>query len=1625
MAKNKITIDVMVNGKMEKATVSAKKLKKALDGAQNSQEQLNTSTRKGYRAAQGTAQNTANSTKAFSKQAGVVGGLVPVYATFAANVFAISAAFGQLRRAAALDKLESSLKLIGLEGGKNLPAVAQDLRDITDAAISTEQALRATSVASASGFSQTQLVGLTKVAKGASLALGRDLGDALDRLVRGTAKLEPEILDELGIIVRIDKASADYAATLGKVASELTQFEKTQAFVNATITQGIDKYDSITEAIETNPYDKLAASFDNLTKTIINFANSGLNPLVDFFATNSLALTGALVLFGNTLVKQVVPAVDDVIARQRLISSTAASEAKKATKVVAGEYQKIQKSLKTLDFSPKIARDLVPKIKAGTASVKELDLAILSLTRSEKARSARTRAGFDSNAQTTKYKAETAAIREQMLALEALKTAERTRVVTTTQGQNLETRSRMSDRNATAISVIDTGGIGEGVKEAGQATKDNIKEIGKAKGVFGKFGAAVTAVTSSLGLFFRVGLRLIPWIGTFMFAFSAVPESWKFWRKEIDEVTKSVDKSIDRFTTIGESMELLRKRIEDNNSAFTNIFDTLKVGAGVFEEVGGAINRASEAQNKNTRDKIDQQLKDLAAARQQLKNLEGILAQEQARLDNESANRQERRQTGAQEFREDRVDTSPTARSDDIANERLAAQKKLINDTKTSITELDTELTRLFDRLNTISVANATDLVNAALNQSGDLIPSVTRKLNDLKAEIESGSDAFTITDADGNTFIDVPKLQAALAAARSGYASLEGNVKVSTESIANFTKEVNKLSSKKVTPFDGILEQSEEITKTFKAISLDFAKGAAEEVSKTGKLTDGTLLSEATLDQLKSEGGAVGDAVAKSLELPVSALQSRFPAAVERARFIFKKLEEDFDEGTTSMGQLEDAQIRYNDKLAAANKILRIKLGVQATEEAKLKQINKLRESGAAIIPFIQQQEDAVVDSKINALTAQRAIVDLTLSQEERLARNANLDAQILALQVSKKTEAEKNFELIKAQVDERKQELDVVQKTLDAERKSADLALRRFKLNQASSERIAGQSRTSAFDQEERRVKAEIAALQQELANKRAGADREIELKKKQVALEYILLDAKYAYLEAEAKQTALNTQLAIDAAEKEGKNTDKLQEILKAAKSSEGRLGGLRDDLGAKKVTINAKTGKIEGIDKGTILERIFGNISEETLLSIDELEERLKLLKQELADFDTVEMAFQAGFDTMSTGLSSFITDTLNGVKSVKEAFADLATDILKSMQKVFADKLAQQFMGFLEGKLTGENAMFGGAFSRLFKPKGTEQATPKDPLATGGYSSESIDDQINSVAGGVSAVGGSAGIGGGGLDGLGLGASMANPVYVTMVNDPLAGAAGAVAGASEGSGVATVAGGGAAGGQEGALQENTEATKQLTLNTASMVTGTLATVAALTGNEKAAAALALITAGLQAIQLIRQTFEIGKATKDIAVEAKRTSLDLLMLKVLFANTLAVKANTIAILATAAIPGARTGGILSNGKKMAGYSAGGIAKGANGGYPAILHGTEAVVPLPNGKSIPVEMSGSGGGMQQNNVNVNVVMNNDGNSKENSQEDSREMARLGKNISIAVQEELRKQKRNGGMLSPYGSA
>ena len=84
---------------------------------------------------------------------------------------------------------------------------------------------------------------------------------------------------------------------------------------------------------------------------------------------------------------------------------------------------------------------------------------------------------------------------------------------------------------------------------------------------------------------------------------------------------------------------------------------------------------------------------------------------------------------------------------------------------------------------------------------------------------------------------------------------------------------------------------------------------------------------------------------------------------------------------------------------------------------------------------------------------------------------------------------------------------------------------------------------------------------------------------------------------------------------------------------------------------------------------------------------------------------------------------------------------------------------------------------------------------------------------------------------------------------------------------------------------------------------------------------------------------------------------------------------------------------------------GFHSGGISTGPASGYPVTLHGTEAVVPLPDGNSIPVTLQ-SMGGTGGENITVNISVSGGGNARE-----------VAKAVSQEVQRVFRSRSRGGG--------
>jgi hypothetical protein len=143
-------------------------------------------------------------------------------------------------------------------------------------------------------------------------------------------------------------------------------------------------------------------------------------------------------------------------------------------------------------------------------------------------------------------------------------------------------------------------------------------------------------------------------------------------------------------------------------------------------------------------------------------------------------------------------------------------------------------------------------------------------------------------------------------------------------------------------------------------------------------------------------------------------------------------------------------------------------------------------------------------------------------------------------------------------------------------------------------------------------------------------------------------------------------------------------------------------------------------------------------------------------------------------------------------------------------------------------------------------------------------------------------------------------------------------------------------------------------------------------------------------------------------------------DNLNAKALITNSLSQVGSNMMSSAISGIFGFATGGVAKGGFRA--FASGGVVNQPTLGLVGEGKYNEAVVPLPDGKSIPV--IGANSGSTENNVTVNVSVASDGSTKTDAQGgmDEDQAKQLGYLVSQAVQSELVEQQRHGGLLSSY---
>ncbi len=582
MAANEITFKIkvekdgslkMVAGQADQAAKSTDKLNKSTDNLSKKRTQY-------QKVEKGVGQAGLSTAKGFSKQAGAIsGGLVPAYAVLAANIFAITAAFNALKNAAQVEVLEEGFAVLGNTVGRTSSLMASRLKDITGGAVSTEQALRTASAGFSAGFSISEMEGLAKVARGASVALGRDLGDALDRLIRGTAKLEPEILDELGIFIKIEDAAAKYAASLGKVPSALTDVERRQAFLNEALDQGAKKFGDVQE-VDVNPFDKLAASFRQLAETFLQAINVAVVPFITFLSQNVTALVGVMVLFGTSVAKHMVPALQN-IGQGTIEAGKEAQKAvpklREATKVAVEAEQAAIGSAKVKIGKNSIFAQLQGKVASGKGSPQELKKSIQSLNASVQKREAfAKKTGSTISKEYLRETAEIEKLKQRYIELNRLRTGS-----TTAQAKAgfLSSLGEAEEALGESMVRIEKAGAIGGFKEAKKGISGYTTAIMGANkkqneltkpGRFGTMGKAITAGFKVAGAGVRIFgaalINAIPLIGQIIFAAGLLVQGFGFLFNKAKELAGPLSELDTIANTASDKFEQLADKIKKSEA---------------------------------------------------------------------------------------------------------------------------------------------------------------------------------------------------------------------------------------------------------------------------------------------------------------------------------------------------------------------------------------------------------------------------------------------------------------------------------------------------------------------------------------------------------------------------------------------------------------------------------------------------------------------------------------------------------------------------------------------------------------------------------------------------------------------------------------------------------------------------------------------------------------------------------------------------------------------------------------------------------------------------------------------------------------------------------------------------
>lgn len=198
-----------------------------------------------------------------------------------AGLVAFGAAAVKLAGAASrFDAVKSSFANLAASQGEDADKMLKKMKELSKGTISDLTLMQQANNALLLGLPVDRFGDMLTIARSAAQATGESMEFMLKSITTGLGRGSKLVLDNLGIVFKLEDAYDEYAKTLGKTSAELTEAEKKQAFINKALETGLKnaKAAGAGQLTLAERVQQVSATFDNL-KIVIG---QNLGPALEF-----------------------------------------------------------------------------------------------------------------------------------------------------------------------------------------------------------------------------------------------------------------------------------------------------------------------------------------------------------------------------------------------------------------------------------------------------------------------------------------------------------------------------------------------------------------------------------------------------------------------------------------------------------------------------------------------------------------------------------------------------------------------------------------------------------------------------------------------------------------------------------------------------------------------------------------------------------------------------------------------------------------------------------------------------------------------------------------------------------------------------------------------------------------------------------------------------------------------------------------------------------------------------------------------------------------------------------------------------------------------------------------------